>query len=158
MNGVNDVRPSPRVDFFLSDLLLSDQERAIRDRVRAFAERQLRPVARQAWEAGEFPVQLMPELAALEIAGGTVSGYECPALTSVAFGLALQELSRVDSSFATFFNVQAGLSVTSIATCGSEEQKALAPAIGPLRGDRRVRPHRAGARQRRLSPDDARHS
>jgi glutaryl-CoA dehydrogenase len=124
VNDVNDARPSPGVDFFLSDSLLTDEERTLRGRVRSFAESQLRPAARQAWEAGEFPVRLVPELAALEIAGGTVSGYGCPSLTSVAFGLALQELSRVDSSFATFFNMQAGLSVTSIATCGSEEQKA----------------------------------
>ena len=124
MNGLNDARPSPMVDFFLTDSLLTDEERAIRDRVRAFAEGQLRSVARQAWEDTEFPMSLLPELTALDIVGGTVQGYGCPGMTSVAFGLVLRELSRVDSSFATFFNVQAGLSVTTIATCGSEEQKA----------------------------------
>ena len=124
VNGPNDARLSAGVDFFLSDSLLTDEERALRDRVRGFAEGRLRPVARQAWEDAEFPQWLLPELAALDVVGGTVKGYGCPGITSVAFGLALQELSRVDSSFATFFNVQSGLSLTTIATCGSEEQKA----------------------------------
>ena len=120
------------MDFFLTNLLLTDEERAVRDRVRAFAETRLRPMARQAWEDAAFLVSLLPDLAALDVVGGTVKGYGCPGMTSVAFGLVLQELSRVDSSFATFFNVQAGLSMTTIATCGSEEQKAR--WIPPLAG------------------------
>ena len=124
MSGLNDTRSSPEVDFFLTSSLLSDEERAVRDRVRAFAESRLRSVAQQAWRDAEFPMSLLPEFAALDVVGGTVQGYGCPGMTSVAFGLVLRELSRVDSSFATFFNVQAGLSVTTIATCGSEEQKA----------------------------------
>jgi glutaryl-CoA dehydrogenase len=59
----------------------------------------------------------------LGVVGGAVEGSGTAPLTRVAFGLAIQELSRVDSSFATFFNVQAGLTMTAIATCGSEEQK-----------------------------------
>ncbi|MDP9355427.1 MAG: acyl-CoA dehydrogenase family protein [Chloroflexota bacterium] len=124
MNNEGNARPVPPVDFFLTESLLSNEERAMRDRVRAFAERELRPVARAAWEEAEFPARLVPELAALGIGGGTAKGYGCPAMSSVAYGLALQELSRVDSSFATFFTVQAGLTVTTIAACGSEEQKA----------------------------------
>ncbi len=124
MNGVHDARPSRAVDFFLADSLLTDEERAIRDRVHAFAKDRLRPVAREAWEAAAFPTQLLPELAALDVVGGTINGYGCPGLSSVAFGLVLRELSRVDSSFATFFNVQAGLTLTTVTTCGSEEQKA----------------------------------
>ncbi|MBW3634819.1 MAG: acyl-CoA dehydrogenase family protein [Chloroflexi bacterium] len=123
MNGVKTARSSPEVDFFLTDLLLTDEERAIRDCVRLFAEGRLRPVARQAWEDAEFPVGLLPALAALDAVGRMVKGHGCPGMSNVAFGLVLQELSRVDSSFSTFFNVQAGLSVTTIATCGSEEQK-----------------------------------
>lgn len=124
MNDLIDEHRSQTVDFFLTDSLLTDEERAIRERVRGFAEGLLRPVARQAWEEAEFPVSLLPELAKLDVVGGTVQGYGCPGMTSVGFGLVLQELSRVDSSFSTFFNVQAGLSMTTIATCGSEEQKA----------------------------------
>ena len=123
MDGPHDARSSPAVDFFLTDALLSAEERAVRDRVRDFAETQLRPVAVEAWESATFPAQLLPALAALDVVGSTVSGSGCPALSSVAFGLALREVSRVDSSFATFVNVQSGLVMTTIATCGSEEQK-----------------------------------
>ena len=124
MNRVSDARPSIAVDFFLADALLTDEERAIRDRVRAFAEDRLRPAAREAWEAGAFPARLLPALAALDVAGGTVQGYGCPGMSHVAFGLVMQELSRVDSSFATFFTVQAGLAMTTLAVCGSAAQKA----------------------------------
>src|SRR3712207_8605069 len=47
----------------------------------------------------------------------------CPRLSAVAFGLAMRELSRVDSSFATFFGIHGGLVMATIAACGSEEQK-----------------------------------
>jgi glutaryl-CoA dehydrogenase len=110
-------------DFYLSESLLTDEERAVRDRVRAFAEEQLRPVARDAWERGEFPMALIPKLADLGIAGGIIKGYGCPGLGSVGVGLALQELARVDSSFSTFFTAHSGLVMATIAACGSEEQK-----------------------------------
>ncbi|MGH2614813.1 MAG: acyl-CoA dehydrogenase family protein, partial [Thermomicrobiales bacterium] len=115
---------APAVDFYLTDGLLSNEERAIRNGVRVFAEEQLRSVAREAWEQGTFPHHLLPELAALEIAGGAVAGYGCPGMSPVAFGLAMQELARVDSSFATFFAVSGGLVPSTISACGSEEQKA----------------------------------
>ncbi|HKG26286.1 MAG TPA: acyl-CoA dehydrogenase family protein, partial [Thermomicrobiales bacterium] len=110
-------------DFYRAEMLLTEEERAIRDRVRAFAEKRLRPVARDAWERGEFPAALIPELADLGIAGGVIKGYGCPALGSVGVGLALQELARVDSSFTTFFTAHSGLVMATIAACGSEEQK-----------------------------------
>jgi glutaryl-CoA dehydrogenase len=110
-------------DFYVSETLLTDEERNIRDRVRTFAEEHLRPVAQDAWEQGKLPTQLIPHLASLGIAGGMVKGYDCPPLSAVAFGLGLQEIARVDSSFATFFTVQGGLAMSTIAACGSEEQK-----------------------------------
>jgi glutaryl-CoA dehydrogenase len=124
MTGADDASPGSRVDFFLTESLLTDEERIVRDRVRAFAEEELRPIAQAAWEAARFPAELVPKLAALDILGGTVQGYGCVGMSSVAFGLALRELSRVDSSFATFFTTHAGLAVAAIARCGSEEQQA----------------------------------
>jgi glutaryl-CoA dehydrogenase len=113
----------PPLDFYLTESLLTDAERAVRNRVRLLAEELLRPVARAAWEHAEFQAQLLPALAKLGVVGGMVSGYGCPDLSPVAFGLAMRELSRVDSSFATFFGIDGGLVMATIATCGSEEQK-----------------------------------
>jgi glutaryl-CoA dehydrogenase len=111
------------VDCFRTDSLLSADERAVRDRVRCFGEEHIRPVAATTWEQAEFQPHLVPLLAELGIVGGSVQGYGCPALSSVAYGLATQELARVDSSFATFFGVHSGLAMGAIAACGSEEQK-----------------------------------
>lgn len=124
MSGAHDTGWSSPGDFFRADSLLTAAECAVRDRVRAFAEDHLRPAAREAWETATFPRHLLPELAALEVVGGAISGNGCPGLSSVGFGVVLRELSRVDSSFATFVNVQGGLSMSTIATCGTEEQQA----------------------------------
>jgi glutaryl-CoA dehydrogenase len=110
-------------DFFLADRLLTDGERNLRDQVRAFAEQHLRPVARDAWERGEFPGHLLPRLAELGIAGGLFDERGHQRISSVGFGLAMQELARVDSSFATFVTVQAGLVPVTLITCGSPEQR-----------------------------------
>jgi glutaryl-CoA dehydrogenase len=111
------------IDFYQSDELLTDDERAVRNRVRDFAEEHVRPAAAAAWERAEFQRQLVPRFAELGIVGGSVHGYGCPCLSSVAYGLATQELARVDSSFGTFFGVHSGLAMGAIAACGSEEQK-----------------------------------
>ena len=65
----------------------------------------------------------MPKLAALNLAGGTIEGYGCPGLSTVATGLVGMELGRGDGSICTFFGVHSGLAMTSIALLGSEEQK-----------------------------------
>lgn len=110
-------------DFFQADGLLTDDERSVRDRVRIFAETHIRPGAAEAWESAQFRADLVEPLGALGIVGGMVGAYGCPALSSVAYGLATSELARVDSSFATFFGVHSGLAMLTIARCGSEEQK-----------------------------------
>jgi glutaryl-CoA dehydrogenase len=118
-----DDSSNPPLDFYLSENLLTDDERAVRDRVREFAETHVRPVAAHAWEHAEFPHYLVPLLGKLGVVGGSVGGYGCPSLSSVAYGLATQELARVDSSFVTLFGVHSGLAIGAIARCGSEEQK-----------------------------------
>ncbi|MCC6792642.1 MAG: acyl-CoA dehydrogenase family protein [Thermomicrobiales bacterium] len=103
--------------------LLTADEIAVRDRVRAFAEEHLRPGAGEAWEAAEVRFDLLPKLAEVGIVGGMVTGYGCPGLSSVAYGMATAELARVDSSFSTFFAVHSSLVMCAIDLCGSEEQK-----------------------------------
>jgi len=117
------IERAPSPDFYLADTLLNPDEIAVRARVRDFAETHLRPGAAEAWEAAEFRHELVPHLAELGIVGGSIGDYGCPSLSSVAYGLATAELSRVDSSFSTFFGVHSSLAMLSIALCGAEEQK-----------------------------------
>lgn len=112
-----------RLDFYLFDELLTDDERAIRDRVRRFCDEEVLPIINPYWERGEFPFELVPKLAELNVAGGPIAGYGCPGMSSVAAGLVSMELSRGDGSVATFFGVTSGLAMGSIYLCGSEEQR-----------------------------------
>jgi glutaryl-CoA dehydrogenase len=119
-----DITPSLSTDYYLLDELLTDEERSIRDNVRAFSEREVMPIINDYWERAEFPFELIPKIARLNIAGSTIQGYGCPGMSSVASGLVAMEISRGDGSVATFFGVHSGLAMTSIALLGSEEQKA----------------------------------
>ncbi len=111
------------LDFYLFDELLTEEERDVRARVRAFCDEEVIPIINPYWERGEFPFELIPKLAALNIAGGTLQGYGCPGLSPVASGLVAMELARGDGSVDTFFGVTSGLAMTSIYMCGSEEQR-----------------------------------
>jgi glutaryl-CoA dehydrogenase len=111
------------LDYYYFDALLSPEERDIRDRVRAFSDEEVLPVINDYWERGEFPFELVPKLAALNLAGGTITGYGCPGLSHVAVGVGAMELSRGDGSMETFLGVTSGLAMGSIYRCGSEEQK-----------------------------------
>jgi glutaryl-CoA dehydrogenase len=111
------------IDFYRIDDLLEPDEREIRDRVRAFCEKQVVPIINDYWERAEFPFELVPKLAELGIAGGTIQGYGCPGLSPLAAGLASMELARADGSVCTFFGVHSGLAMQAVARLGSEEQK-----------------------------------
>jgi glutaryl-CoA dehydrogenase len=115
--------PAPNGDFYDVASLLSPEENAIRLRVRDFMEREVAPIANECWLKGEFPHQLVPKLAALDIAGLTFKGYGFPGRSCVLEGMIAEEIARIDVSTSTFFGVQSGLAMGSIYLCGSEEQK-----------------------------------
>jgi glutaryl-CoA dehydrogenase len=91
--------------------------------VRAFSAAEVVPIINDYWERAEFPAALIPGLAALNLAGGTIRGYGCPGLTPVAAGLVTAELARGDGSVSTFFGAHSGLAMGTIALLGSEEQQ-----------------------------------
>ena len=123
----------PVTDFYLLDEKLTDEERAIRDRLRAFCAREVTPVINGYWERAEFPFELVPKIAALQLAGGTVEGYGCPGMSATAAGLVSMEWARADGSVGTFFGVHSNLAMQSIAMLGSEEQKQRwLPAMADL--------------------------
>src|SRR5215208_1910467 len=118
-----DVSPSLGTDYYQIEEFLTDEERAIRDKVRAFCDREVVPVINGYWEQGEFPFELIPKLAGLGIAGGTIEGYGCPGMSEIASGLVALEMARGDGSVNAFFGGHSWLAMGAIAMLGSEEQR-----------------------------------
>ncbi|TYB73151.1 acyl-CoA dehydrogenase [Bizionia saleffrena] len=110
-------------DFYDFDLKLTQDQRAIQLKVRNFMETEVQPIANYYWNKAEFPMEIIPKLAALNICGVTYEGYGCPNLPFMMEGIIAEELARVDVSISTFFGVHSGLAMGSIYLCGSEEQK-----------------------------------
>jgi glutaryl-CoA dehydrogenase len=115
--------PTPDGDFYLVSKTLSDEDNALRLKVRAFMETEVQPIINDFWERDEFPFELVPKMAALRIAGLPYQGYGCPGKSTTLMGFVMMELARVDASISTFFGVHTGLAMGSIYLCGSEEQK-----------------------------------
>src|SRR3954452_24550912 len=114
---------SSPTDLYLSDELLTDAERDIRDRLSAFCAREVTPVINDYWERAAFPFDLVPRIATLGLAGGTIQGHGCPGMSATAAGLVSAEWARADGSVATFFGVHSNLAMQSIDMLGSEAQK-----------------------------------
>lgn len=119
----NRLGPSLGTDFYLIDELLTEEERVVRHQVRVFCDKEVIPIINDYWERAEVPFELIPKVAALNISGGSIKGYGCPGMSTIAAGLVLQELSRADASFCVVFGATSLLAMTSIAMLGSEEQK-----------------------------------
>jgi len=110
-------------DFVLVDERLSDDEKMVRDSVRAFIQDEAMPKFMEHYEQGTFPKELVQPLADLGVFGANIHGYECAGLNNVAYGLMMQELERGDSGLRSFASVQSGLVMYPIHAFGDDEQK-----------------------------------
>lgn len=112
------------VDFLNLDSLLSEEERAVRDTVRAWVDENLMPIIGECYIEGRFPKELVPGMAELGMFGANLpEEYGCAGLNNVAYGLIMQELERGDSGIRSFASVQGALVMYPIYAFGSEEQK-----------------------------------
>ena len=112
------------VDFYGFDNLLSEEERAIRDTVRAWVDDNLMPIIGECYVEGRFPKELIPQMAELGFFGANLpEEYGCAGLNNVAYGLIMQELERGDSGVRSFASVQGALVMYPIYAFGSEAQK-----------------------------------
>jgi glutaryl-CoA dehydrogenase len=115
------IKPS---DFLNIDHLLSDEERDMRDSVRAFVQGEVVPHVGDWFEAGEVPVrELAPRLGKLGVLGMHLEGYGCAGASATAYGLACLELEAGDSGIRSLVSVQGSLAMYAIWRWGSEEQK-----------------------------------
>ena len=110
-------------DLYRIDDMLSDEERAIRDTVARFIDKEYLPIIGRHFRNHTFPVEVIPKLADMGVFGATLKGYGCAGLSNVAYGLILQELERGDSGLRSFASVQSSLCMFPIFQYGTEEQK-----------------------------------
>ncbi len=112
------------VDYYDTDSLLSEEERAVRDTVREWVDAELLPVIGQCYVDHRFPKELVPQMAELGLFGANMpEEYGCAGLNNVAYGLIMQELERGDSGIRSFASVQASLVMYPILQFGSDQQK-----------------------------------
>jgi len=111
------------LDFLELDALLDDEERAIRDTVRAFVRERVLPDVGDWFEQGILPRELLAELAKLGLYGMHLEGYGLPGASSVAYGLTCLELEAGDAGVRSAVSVQGSLAMYAIWRWGSEEQK-----------------------------------
>ena len=112
------------VDFYEVDSLLNDDEITIRDTVRGWVEEKFLPVIEDAYDNAYFPKGIIPQVAELGLLGATLpEKYGCAGVSSVAYGLAMQELERGDSGLRSFASVQGSLVMYPIFAYGTEEQR-----------------------------------
>jgi glutaryl-CoA dehydrogenase len=111
-------------DLYGIDAALTEEERAIRDSIRRFVDDRILPIIGDCYVAGRFPKELIPEMAELGVFGANLpEEYGCAGLSSVAYGLIMQELERGDSGIRSFASVQGALVMYPIFAFGSEAQK-----------------------------------
>ncbi len=113
---------NPR-DFLAIDRQLSDEERDIRDVVRAFVADKVTPNVGDWFEAGTIPIELARELGQLGLLGMHLEGYGCAGASATAYGLTCMELEAGDSGIRSLVSVQGSLAMFAIWRWGSEEQK-----------------------------------
>jgi glutaryl-CoA dehydrogenase len=126
---INDL-PYADGDFFAFEQLLTGKEQDRLAEIRGFLSREVRPIAVDCWNRGEFPMDLIPKLAEIDL----VSPVRRQGYSNLFAGLVHAEATRADTSIATFLGVHDGLFTGSIEALASQEQQdAWLPDIYSLK-------------------------
>ncbi|MGB5093598.1 MAG: acyl-CoA dehydrogenase [Parvibaculum sp.] len=111
-------------DPLLLDSQLSEDERMVRDSVRAFSQSRLMSRVKEANRKEIFHREIMNEMGEQGMLGSTLpEKYGCAGLSYVCYGLAAREVERVDSGYRSAMSVQSSLVMHPIHAYGSEAQR-----------------------------------
>ena len=103
---------------------LTQEQQLVRDTVREFAESRIAPIAAELDREHRFPYELVAELAELGLMGMTVpEEYGGAGADTLSYAVAVEELTRIDSSVAITVAAHHSLGTLPIFYFGSEEQK-----------------------------------
>jgi alkylation response protein AidB-like acyl-CoA dehydrogenase len=103
---------------------LTDEQRNIRELVRDFAQNEVRPVAEELDREKRFPYEIVKQLGDLGLMGMPYpQEYGGGGTDNVSYAIAVEELTRVDSSVAITMAAHISLGTFPVYAFGSEEQK-----------------------------------
>ena len=106
------------------DFQYTEEQLMIRQAARDYAQRELIKDVIERDEKAEFPTQHVKNLAELGFLGMTVDPkYDGGGMDTVSYVLAMEEISKVDSSVGVIISVNNSLVCWGIETYGTEEQK-----------------------------------
>lgn len=106
------------------DFELTEEQIAIRDLAREFAQKEIAPIAAKIDEAGEFPSQTIKKMGELGLMGIQVSAeYGGAGLDCVSYVLAMEEICKACASHGTIMSVNNSLVCYGLEKFGNEEQK-----------------------------------
>ena len=106
------------------DFLLTEEQKLIRDTVRDFAQNEIAPRAREMDEKGEFPWEIVHEMAELGFMGLPIpEEYGGAGADTVSFALLMEEIARASGSIALTMDAHTGLACEPLLLFGTEEQK-----------------------------------
>lgn len=111
-------------DYYLIDELLTEEQKLIRDSVRAYVKKEISPVIEDYAQKAQFPTHIIKGLGDLGCFGPFVpQKYGGAGLDYISYGIMMQELERGDSGVRSTASVQGSLVMFPIYKFGSEEQK-----------------------------------
>jgi alkylation response protein AidB-like acyl-CoA dehydrogenase len=103
---------------------LSDEQRLLRDTVREFARQEVKPVAEELDRTKSFPYEIVAKLGGLGLMGIPFpQDYGGGGADTLSYVLAVEELTRIDSSVAITVAAHTSLGTMPIYLWGSDEQK-----------------------------------
>lgn len=110
-------------DPFSLDQQLSDEQRMVYQSAHAYAQEKLLPRVQEAYRREETDPAIFREMGALGLLGSTISGYGCPGVDYVSYGLIARAVEAVDSGYRSMMSVQSSLVMYPIYAYGTEAQR-----------------------------------
>jgi alkylation response protein AidB-like acyl-CoA dehydrogenase len=103
---------------------LTDEHEALQQAVRAFAQKEIVPIAPEYDESGEFPLDTIKKMGAMGLMGIEVpEEYGGAGMDSLAYVLTMIEVAKADASHSTIVSVNNSLYCHGLMKFGTEEQK-----------------------------------
>ena len=110
-------------DPFLLEQQLSDEQRMVRDSTCQYAQEQLQPKVRNAFQKETSDPGIFRQMGEMGLLGLTIEGYGCAGMDYISYGLVAREIERVDSGYRSMMSVQSSLVMYPIYAFGSETQR-----------------------------------